>query len=55
VEWIDLPGAAGAILRLTGLAGRAVRGLAGLLEGGSGILWAWALLLALILLEGGQA
>ncbi|HEX9680073.1 MAG TPA: hypothetical protein VGA32_01370 [Anaerolineales bacterium] len=55
VEWIDLPGAASAILRLTGLAGRAIRGLAGLFEGGSGILWAWALLLALILLGGGQA
>lgn len=55
VEWIDLPGAASLILRLTALAGRAIRGLAGLFEGRSGILWAWALLLALILLGGGQA
>ena len=54
VEWIDLSAAARLLVHGGGVAGRAVHGLAGLFEGGSGILWAWALLLVLLLLGGGQ-
>ncbi len=54
-EWFDLPAAASLIMRLSALAGRLIRGLAGLFEGGSGVLWAWALLLSLLILGRGHA
>lgn len=53
LDWLDPAPIAAGWARIADSIGGGVRSLMGLLEGGAGILWAWVILLALLLFQGG--